>query len=101
MAGNDHEDRAANYLFYAGPTCGIIFLKMSKCVLGFSLCLNGRSENVRIQRIWRFSRFFSSFTDVVLRGQKTEGSGVENVVTVATHLNAAHANFGDSPAPHA
>ena len=30
-------DRAKIYLFYACPTCGIILLKMTKCVVSFSV----------------------------------------------------------------
>ena len=44
-------DRSKIYLFYAGPTCGVIFPKMTQCVVGFSFCLYGTSEKVKIQRI--------------------------------------------------
>ena len=44
-------DRSKIYMLYAGPTCGVIFLKMTQCVVGFSFCLYGTSEKVKIQRI--------------------------------------------------
>ena len=46
-------DRAKFYLFHAGPTYGIILLKMTHCVEGLSLLfqLDEISEKNKIQRI--------------------------------------------------
>ena len=43
-------DRAKIYLFHARPTCGIILLKMTQCVVGFSLLLewNVRKSNTEV-----------------------------------------------------
>ena len=64
-------DKAKIYLFYAVPACDIIILKMTQCVICFSLLF-----------VWNVRKSEETKNPVILP---------VFVVIVRTHLNAAHA----------